>query len=111
MDDKERFIRQRIKEAQVPDILGDRIKYYRTQLGYTQSQLAGMIGVGRSYISSVEKNYKEMKLKHAVALARALQTSLDALVEGTHLTKNLEHLDLSPVIIDDDEKDEDPASR
>ena len=61
----------------MPDHIGTRIAYWRRRRdGMTQAHLAGLAGVGQSYISQVEAGLKAVDRRSTlIALAAALQVS------------------------------------
>lgn len=57
----------------------NRIKEYRQNKGLSQEALAKMIGVRVQQVSSWERGALTPKLHHALALARALGTTVEEL--------------------------------
>lgn len=70
------------------ELINDRIKRIRTELGYTQQQLAKAAGVSHVTISQWESADTTPKAKYLAGLAKALKVSLDYLIYG--LEKNHE---------------------
>jgi phage repressor protein C with HTH and peptisase S24 domain len=62
--------------------IGHRIRQLREKAGLSQSDLAIKAGVSQGTISQLEKNPNQ-KTKHLVAIARALDASVDWLEKGT----------------------------
>ena len=62
--------------------LGDNIRSLRTDGGYTQQDLAWMIGVKRQRISEWETGSAQLTLGNALFIAEALGTTLDTLTNG-----------------------------
>jgi len=56
-----------------------RIKEFRARLGYTQADLATLVGVRRETIVFLEKGKYNPSLRLANQTARALQTTIDEL--------------------------------
>ena len=59
-----------------------RIKELRTKKGLTQEKLAEMTDLSGAQISTFETGKRNVTLHHLIAIARALDTSLDYLVYG-----------------------------
>lgn len=55
-----------------PASLGDGIRHYRTSAGLTQSQLAEMAGLQRSYLSELESGKETEQLKRIFRVLRQL---------------------------------------
>jgi len=68
-----------------PLTLGRRIRQLRTQRGMTLDQLAAAVERAPSQLSMIENGHREPKLTLLRAIARALGTTLDALLESEHL--------------------------
>lgn len=64
------------------DILGQRIRARRRQLGMTQEGLAHEAGVDRSYVGRVERGENNLTILALVRLCRALRCDVAALTEG-----------------------------
>ena len=60
--------------------LGETIKSLRLEKGFTQPQLAEMVGVSKGMISVWENNINEPKASYIKALAQALEVSADYLL-------------------------------
>lgn len=58
-----------------------KIKLFRSQLNWTQEDLAQQVGVSRETISYLEKGKYNPSLKLAYNIAKALETSIDNLFE------------------------------
>jgi transcriptional regulator with XRE-family HTH domain len=61
-------------------IVGHNIKEAREKLGLTQDQLAKQSGLGRSYISRIEKGGRDVGLASLFRIADALRRSIDSLL-------------------------------
>lgn len=61
--------------------IGERIKAARLDKGYTQEQLAQMIGVAKSTLTGYEKGNREPDAMKINALARALDVTGDYLLD------------------------------
>ena len=64
------------------EIIGQRIREERKKKGWTQAHLAELSGVEPSNISHIERAATKLSLPTLVAIANALESSLDALVFG-----------------------------
>lgn len=67
------------------DTHGDRLRYARTQRGYTQEYVASKIGIAQSMLSSYEKNTRgvnRIRLAYVIKLAMVLDVSMDWLMTG-----------------------------
>ena len=63
------------------DILGDMIKQAREKRNLTQEQLGDLVGVGKSEISKLEKNTRNMTISTILKIFRALQTNVKFIIE------------------------------
>jgi transcriptional regulator with XRE-family HTH domain len=64
-------------------ILGKNIKTLRKRLGYTQFQLAELIGIHPNYISQIERCEKEPSLKILLRMRDVLEAGWADLLEET----------------------------
>ena len=64
-------------------VFGSRIKEMRLLRNLTQAQLSMMSGIGQGDISKLERGIRKGNLKNAIALAKALDTSIDFLIGAT----------------------------
>lgn len=74
--------------------IGQNIKKYRKEKGYTQRDLADLIGVSVQAISKWETNTGAPDISQIVPLASALEISTDALLNYNHYTKSEEFEEL-----------------
>lgn len=63
--------------------LGKRIRLKRLQLGWTQEYLAKEIGVSTSFVGHVERGSRKASLETLVALANAMDISIDHLLSAS----------------------------
>lgn len=63
-------------------LLGQRVKKLRQAKGWTQTYLSVHAGVGRNYISDVERGKKEIGLRNLQLLAQSLDIKLEKLLKG-----------------------------
>ena len=61
--------------------LGNRLKEFRTQRGFTQTELALRIGVSRKTINTVENSVFVPSTILALSLARSLGTTVEQLFQ------------------------------
>lgn len=61
--------------------LGEKIKFYRDKKGLTQEELGKEIGVKGATITRYEKNDRQPKLEQIAKIAKALDVSLEDLVD------------------------------
>lgn len=71
------------------EILGRRIKEKRCEKGISQAHLAEMAGLEPSYVSIIERGKKQIGLDKLVAVAGALDTTLDHLLIGNQICDNI----------------------
>lgn len=60
--------------------LGLRIKETRQKFGFTQENLAEIVSCNTSHISNIENNHTKVSLNVLLAIANALNTSIDFLL-------------------------------
>jgi y4mF family transcriptional regulator len=63
-------------------IVGERIKKRRTELGWTQDQLAQKAGISKSFLSDLENGKRSVSADNLLDIARVLSLSLDYLMKG-----------------------------
>ena len=62
--------------------VGERIKKRRTDLGWTQDQLAQKAGISKSFLSDLENGKRSVSADNLLDIARVLSLSLDYLMKG-----------------------------
>lgn len=62
--------------------IGDRIATLQREKGYTQKELASMVGVTEAAMSRYVKNEREPRMEVIANLATALNTTSDYLITG-----------------------------
>lgn len=62
--------------------VGERIKKRRTELGWTQDQLAQKAGISKSFLSDLENGKRSVSADNLLDIARVLTLSLDYLMKG-----------------------------
>lgn len=68
-------------EQDVRNLFGKRVRERRLALGLTQQELADRAGLHRSYIGEIELGRRNVTLKSAVKIAKALQVDVASLLE------------------------------
>ncbi len=63
--------------------MGRRVRKQRTQMGWTQEALAERVNVSTSFIGHVERGTRKASLETLVAIANALNVSLDYLLASS----------------------------
>lgn len=67
-------------ESDILRVIGENTRKYRERSGLTQADLAERVGVGTAFISRVERGQKRMRIETMVAVASALDISVDLLI-------------------------------
>lgn len=62
--------------------LGNRVRNLRRQRGWTQVEMAEMLGVDRSYLSEIENGKKDPSLRVLKTIAEGFKLSLPQLLRG-----------------------------
>lgn len=76
--------------------LGQNIRTARKRKGYTQAQIAEIMGYSVQHISHVENGITRMSIEFIVCLANCLEVSLDELFrESLTYNKEYEHYQIS----------------
>jgi transcriptional regulator with XRE-family HTH domain len=76
------------------ELLGQRIRQTRLKAGMTQEALSGIIDLSPSHYSHIESGKTKISLPTLVAIAQALDTTIDSLL-----------YDSTPVLVDSYDKD------
>jgi transcriptional regulator with XRE-family HTH domain len=71
-----------VKSELLTKKLGANVRKYRETLGFSQEELADRCGLHRTYVGSVERGERNVSLENIVLLARALNETPAALLEG-----------------------------
>lgn len=80
--------------------LGLKIKSVRASRGLTQDNLAEMISCNVSHISNVENNHTKLSLNALLAIANALDTSIDYLLSDQYNNPLILDNEMSRIIKD-----------
>jgi transcriptional regulator with XRE-family HTH domain len=67
--------------AALPDQFGDAVRRLRQRKGWSQEELADRAGLHRTYVGGIERGERNVSLVNIGRLARALETSLSALMD------------------------------
>lgn len=67
---------------------GTRIRFLRKQNGYTQEELARLLSIDRSFLSSIESGKKGCSVDLFIQFAGFFHISLDELILGTEHNGN-----------------------
>ncbi|MDR1978838.1 MAG: helix-turn-helix domain-containing protein [Synergistaceae bacterium] len=67
----------------IGDMIGDRIRKRRNDLGLSGIELANLVGISQPYISAIEREIRQPSLDILLLLARALGTSVSYLLGET----------------------------
>ncbi len=62
--------------------VGRRVKELRNKLGISQEELANLVGLDRTYITSVECGRRNISIVNIEKLAKALNVTLSEFFEG-----------------------------
>ena len=62
--------------------IGQQIRKYRAQLGWSQERLAEIAGCHPTYIGQIERGEKNVSLENITKISLALNVPLSKLVEG-----------------------------
>jgi transcriptional regulator with XRE-family HTH domain len=63
--------------------IGNNIRKFRKKKGYSQGELARMVGVSQKAVSAYERNYRRPPSSLIPHVAESLDTTTDALYEGS----------------------------
>lgn len=61
--------------AKLPKVIGKRVQKRRNEIGYTQEQLAEMIGISRAYMGFIEQGRNAPSLEVLQKIAKTLKVS------------------------------------
>ena len=60
----------------IVELFGQRVRERRIELDYTQQELANLTGLSRSYIGEIETGRRNITLKNAAKIAKALKVEI-----------------------------------
>ncbi len=61
-------------------MFGERLRYFRKQNGYTQVELAQILGIKQSSVSDWENDVSRPEYENLIALAKLYDETVDALL-------------------------------
>lgn len=61
-------------------MFGERLRYFRKQNGYTQVELAEILGIKQSSVSDWENDVSRPEYENLIALAKLYDETVDALL-------------------------------
>ena len=67
--------------TKIYQIVGQKVRKRRKELGFTQERLAEASGLHRTYIAGIEAGKRNISLKNLEKLAKALKVSPDDLLK------------------------------
>jgi len=67
--------------TKIYQIVGQKVRKRRKELGFTQERLAEISGLHRTYIAGIEAGKRNISLKNLEKLAKALKISPDDLLK------------------------------
>lgn len=66
-----------IKKSEISATFGAEVKRLREACGWSQTELASMLGVGQGFVSHIEKGRNEGKIEMLFALSKAFDVPCD----------------------------------
>lgn len=75
-------------------LIGNRIQFYRLQKDLTQAELAELIGTNQKHLSRIEAGYHRSSFDTIVAITKALEIPVDALIADYNDSKNSSTLEI-----------------
>lgn len=76
---------ERVAVADALKTFGARVRLRRRELGFSQEELAGISGLHRTYIGSLERGERNIALANIIRLANALELDPSELVKGLRI--------------------------
>jgi len=73
-------------------LLGERIREFRKAKGYTQEQLAELVGVEPRHISRIEGGYNSPSIERLAKISGALEVPIKELFDYMHLNDSEDRL-------------------
>ncbi len=71
-------------QAAIQNVVGDRIRRLRTELGFSQEHLAHRSGVHRTFVGHIERGEVNPTLSSLCLLANGLEVDVAELVQGVN---------------------------
>lgn len=70
-----------ITKSGMQSLIGERLRHYRNECGYTQQQLSEMVDLSMSYYSDIERGVKAVSVIKLLDLINALDCTADDIFE------------------------------
>ena len=80
--------------------LGNRIRFYRTNMGLSQKQLGDIVSLNTIHISHIENGQKAPSLESVLNIAQALNVSIDQLLIDSLPENTQNKNDLNSLLLD-----------
>lgn len=74
-----------MKRDQVLISFGNRVRELRKQRGLSQEKLGFETELDQTYISDIERGFRNVSLRNIAAIANALEVTLPELFDGVHM--------------------------
>ncbi len=84
--------------SDLPKIVGERIRNFRKEKGFSQEELANIANLHATYIGQLERGEKNATLESIEKVANALEVSLEDLFRSIRPNPNLQEYTLSQII-------------
>lgn len=79
-------------DAEFWNMIGQNTRKYRERASLTQAELAEQVGVGAAFISRLERGQKRMRVETLMAVANALNVSVDLIISDKDRCAQIETL-------------------
>ena len=78
--------------------IGERIRFVRNELGWTQNKLASTAEISKSFLSDVERGGRDISSEYLLRLANAMGASLEFLLRGEETPLRHEDISVPPAL-------------
>lgn len=78
--------------------IGERVKFERERRSMTRDEFSEVVGISSVYLSQIERSERVMSLGTFIKVASALQVSLDYLIYGEDIYKDLNRQDIINIV-------------
>ncbi len=85
----DKLFNQKFKTMKPAKIIGNNLKNYRDRFGYSQADIAKLLGVERSTISKYESGEREISIVHLNKLSDLYGVEIEDLVAENHEEQNV----------------------
>ena len=75
----------KVASGEVLKTFGAKVRLRRRELGFSQEELAGISGLHRTYIGSLERGERNISLANIIRIANALELDPAELVKGLRI--------------------------